>query len=84
MPICRWFARCKNEATNQVEHPTLGWVDICDKHLEWLGDNPSPTMFVPPLAAAVLDRHRASAVQTEATADDLFREKFMHTPEHLE
>lgn len=55
-PTCRWFAKCKNPAGHQVEHPTLGWVDICSVHLAWLGDHPSPTQFVPPLAAAVLDR----------------------------
>lgn len=53
---CRWFAKCRNEADKQVEHPTLGWVNICDEHIAWLGTNPSPTQFVPPLAAAVLDR----------------------------
>lgn len=55
-PACRWFARCTEPAGHQVEHPTLGWVDICDGHLLWLGDHPSPTQFIPPLAAAVLDR----------------------------
>jgi hypothetical protein len=56
-PICRWFAKCKNPSNKQIEHPTLGWVNICDVHLEWLGENPSHTQFVPPLTAAVLDRH---------------------------
>ena len=53
---CRWFAKCENEATKQVEHPILGWVDTCDDHIAWLGPSPSPIQFVPPLAAAVLDR----------------------------
>jgi hypothetical protein len=53
---CQWFALCEHEATKQVEHPTLGWVDICDDHLAWLGERPSPTQFVPPLAAAVMSR----------------------------
>lgn len=56
-PRCRWFLRCTNPAGFQVEHPTLGWVDICQDHLTWLGESPSPTQFVPPLAAAVSDRH---------------------------
>lgn len=51
-PICAWFAQCDQPAPFQVEHPTLGWVDICVGHLEWLGDEPSPTQFVPPLATA--------------------------------
>lgn len=59
--ICRWFAKCTNPAPQQVEHPSLGWVNICDKHLAWLGPAPSPTQFVPPLAAAVLDRDPAAA-----------------------
>jgi hypothetical protein len=54
---CNWFAKCENEATSQVEHPTLGWVDICERHIDWLGENPSPTQFVPPMAAAALNRH---------------------------
>lgn len=58
-PICRWFAACTEPAPQQVEHPTIGWVDICDNHLAWLGDKPSPTQFVPPLAARVLDRKPA-------------------------
>ncbi len=62
VPICMWFARCANPAPQQVQHPTIdhgepGWVNICDAHLAWLGDKPSPTQFVPPLVAAVLDRH---------------------------
>jgi hypothetical protein len=56
-PVCRWFATCTNVAPHQVQHPTLGWVNICQDHLDWLGEKPSPTQFVPPLAAAVLDRH---------------------------
>lgn len=54
---CRWFAKCNNDSEKQVHHPTLGWVDICDEHLAWLGPNPSPTQFIPPLAASVLDKN---------------------------
>lgn len=61
MPRCRWFAKCANDAPQQVEHPTLGWVNICDAHLKWLGPNPSPTQFIPPLAAAVLGRNPIAA-----------------------
>lgn len=57
MPTCRWFAKCPNETDKQVRHPALGWVDTCDEHIKWLGPTPSPTQFIPPLAAAVLDRH---------------------------
>jgi hypothetical protein len=59
-PVCRWFAKCTRPAPQQVEHPTLGWVNICDECLAWLGPNPSPTQFVPPLAADVLDRNPAA------------------------
>ena len=48
---CQWFFNCHNPATKQVEHPVLGWVDCCDGHIAWLGDDPSPTMFIPPMAA---------------------------------
>jgi hypothetical protein len=58
---CRWFAKCTNDADKQVEHPTLGWVPCCDAHIAWLGDSPSKTQFVPPLAAAVLDRRPQAA-----------------------
>lgn len=51
MVKCEWFAKCNNEATKDVDHPTLGWVPCCDVHIIWLGDKPSPTQFVPPLAA---------------------------------
>lgn len=57
MTRCRWFLHCQNDATSDVEHPTLGWVPTCDQHIDWLGTNPSPTQFVPPLAANVSDRH---------------------------
>lgn len=58
---CRWFANCHNEAARQVEHPTLGWVNTCDDHIAWLGPTPSQTQFVPPLAAAILDRRGLGA-----------------------
>lgn len=61
MNRCRWFAKCTNETDKQVEHPTLGWVDTCAEHIAWLGENPSPTQFVPPLAASVLDQHPDAA-----------------------
>lgn len=56
IPVCMWFAACTDPAPQQVRHPTLGWVDICNAHLAWLGDKPSPTQFIPPLAANVLAR----------------------------
>ncbi len=59
MAECQWFAECHNDSTKQVEHPTIGWVDICDEHIKWLGDKPSPTQFVPPLVARRLrELHR--------------------------
>lgn len=67
---CRWFAKCTETTTNQVKHPTLGWVDTCDKHIAWLGDNPSPTQFIPPLAASVLDRNLEIAPMILGGNDD--------------
>jgi hypothetical protein len=67
--ICRWFAKCTNPAPQQVEHPALGWVNICDDHLAWLGPEPSPTQFYPPLAAAVLDRNPAMRAMILGAAD---------------
>jgi hypothetical protein len=34
--VCHWFAGCSNASDKQVDHPTLGWVPICDGHLKWL------------------------------------------------
>lgn len=51
---CQWFHNCHGRADFQVEHPTLGWVDTCAGHRKWLGDHPSPTMFVPPMVARKL------------------------------
>jgi len=51
-PVCQWFAKCVAPATKQVDHPTLGWVSICDAHLAWLKKDPTnPTYFVPPIVA---------------------------------
>lgn len=52
MSQCQWFLLCTNDATAQVEHPTLGWIDICETHVDWLGTAPSRTQFIPPMAAA--------------------------------
>lgn len=51
VPICDWFIDCENLSPQAVEHPTLGLVGCCDEHIAWLGSNPSPTQFVPPLVA---------------------------------
>ena len=69
-PRCQWFAKCTEPAPKQVEHPKLGWVDICEKHLAWLGPNPSPTQFIPPLAAAVLSRNPEAAKLILGGTDD--------------
>lgn len=50
--VCQWFLRCENPATKDVEHPTVGWVPICDEHLDWLSDQPNGgPKWVPPIAA---------------------------------
>ena len=49
---CDWFAQCFSPATKQVDHPMLGWTNICDAHLAWLKTDPqNPTYFVPPIVA---------------------------------
>lgn len=60
---CAWFLDCHDEAIAQVDHPTLGWVDICGKHCDWLVEDatengPNPTKMVPPLAAKHGERVR--------------------------
>jgi hypothetical protein len=70
METCQWFAQCTSPAQFQVEHPTLGWVDICAEHVVWLGETPSPTQFVPPLAANVLNRHPAARTLHDAYTRD--------------
>jgi len=56
LPTCRWFAACTKVAPHQVEHPTLGWVNICTDHLAWLSDAPGGgPKWVPPLVAARCD-----------------------------
>lgn len=37
--ICHWFLGCRQEAKKDIEHPTLGWVPICDEHIEWLKED---------------------------------------------
>lgn len=49
---CEWFLDCHDVSTATVEHPTMGDVEICARHLAWLQDDWSPTKMVPPIAAA--------------------------------
>ena len=51
---CEWFALCEDESVATVEHPTLGDVEICAKHSEWLQTDWSPTKMIPPIAARSL------------------------------
>jgi hypothetical protein len=48
---CEWFIGCHNESAGTVEHPTLGDVECCQKHIDWLTTDFSPTKMVPPMAA---------------------------------
>jgi len=48
---CEWFAGCHDDGDQDVEHPTLGWVPICRRHVAWLQEDYSPTKLVPPLVA---------------------------------
>ena len=51
MAECEWFHGCHNVSTATVEHPTVGDVEICQAHLDWLMDDFSPTKMVPPMVA---------------------------------
>ena len=55
MTICEWFLNCERESAGLVEHPTLGDVECCQHHIDWLVadflDNFSPTKMVPPMVA---------------------------------
>lgn len=51
---CEWLAECHEPSTATVEHPTLGPVECCAGHVEWLTTDFSPTKMVPPIAARAL------------------------------
>jgi hypothetical protein len=57
MTACGWFLKCHAESVAVVEHPSIGDVEICQAHLDWLLEDlhpdgsPNPTKMVPPLAA---------------------------------
>lgn len=61
-PKCQWFLGCHADAAGIVEHPTLGDVNICQAHLDWLTDDFSPTKMVPPMAAAIARRRGLEGV----------------------
>jgi hypothetical protein len=56
---CEWFAECHEPSTAMVEHPTLGDVEICQTHAEWLTTDFSPTKMIPPMAARGLAKVEA-------------------------
>lgn len=53
---CEWFIACHKPSIATVNHPTIGNVEICQHHLDWLQDDYSPTKMVPPIAARGLNR----------------------------
>ena len=71
MTECEWFDQCHDESIAVVDHPTLGDVEICDRHVQWLTQDlhedgtPNPTRMVPPIAArsAARMRERLAAFQ---------------------
>ena len=79
VPECRWFAECHRPSVATVEHPTVGDVPICQRHLSWLtedtpGEVPA-TKMIPPLVA--VHHHRLSqrlrdmlALADEALGDE--------------
>lgn len=40
---CAWFARCTNAATATVTHPVLGNVPTCQRCIDKLGLEATPT-----------------------------------------
>lgn len=56
MTECAWFYHCHNESIGVIEHPTIGDVEICSTHVEWLTEMDSPTAWVPPIAARIAKR----------------------------
>ena len=48
---CEWFANCQNPSIGIIEHPTIGDVEICHDHYDWLTVDFSPTKMVPPMVA---------------------------------
>ncbi len=69
---CEWFLDCHDESMAIVEHSTLGEVQICGRHVDWLfeehgvGSPVNPTKLMPPLAG----RHVAKLRQIFADVDN--------------
>lgn len=77
MVECEWFAKCHDPSTAVVEHPTLGDVEICAKHLDWLTEDlspegqPNPTKMVPPIAARSFGKLAARLTELDAEDDEV-------------
>jgi hypothetical protein len=69
MRSCEWFATCRAVSVAAVEHPTLGDVEICARHLDWLAQGFSPTKMVPPIVARQLSRHPLAAEALNVLVD---------------
>jgi 8-oxo-dGTP pyrophosphatase MutT (NUDIX family) len=67
MTECEWFYKCHDESVAVVEHPTVGDVEICHRHLDWIQADWSPTKMVPPLAA----KHAARLAQNLENLTDV-------------
>ena len=69
---CQWFHGCQALSVAVVEHPTVGDVEICQSHLDWLTEDlsptgaPNPTKMVPPMAARSFAKV-AAAMNAEGT-----------------
>jgi hypothetical protein len=53
---CAWFLGCHEPSIATVTHPTIGDVECCQVHLDWLCEDmtdgqPNPTKMVPPMVA---------------------------------
>lgn len=67
---CEWFLDCHEESMGIVEHPTLGEVQICGRHIDWLFEDATegqvnPTKLVPPMAAKHGEKVRSILAKLE-------------------
>lgn len=67
---CEWFLECSEPSTAVVEHPTIGDVEICQRHLDWLQTDFSPTKMVPPLVAKHGRKVRSILADLDLEDDD--------------
>ena len=72
---CEWLHGCNNVSVATVTHPTVGDVEICQGHLDWLMEDmtdgrPNPTKMVPPIAAKHARRIDIAVLVAENAEND--------------